>query len=239
MRTAGTNATLIEAVESAFHTTNHGDQTIADNITAQGIPTTRKQVEEIRLKNGWRRRANNEDQLAEMRAETFALTKQALHEGVVRCYGRGLLRTYLHIKYRHNAREDDVRDAIATLDIPGTESRRKGPDKGRKGGELSHPGPTGYGAVMVTINSGTTVLRSTPASMPIQGASSGVMLVIAIAELSVSSDRLLRQSRSTADVLLSSDLTEARRFYSSPTPNSVYIFFTKGQLEWPMPQKIP
>src|SRR3954453_3123132 len=39
------------------------------------------------------------------------------------------------------------------------------------------------------INSGTTVLRSTPASMPIQGASSGVMLAIAIAELSVSSDR--------------------------------------------------
>jgi hypothetical protein len=33
-RTAGTNSTLIEAVESAFHTTNHSDQTIADNITA-------------------------------------------------------------------------------------------------------------------------------------------------------------------------------------------------------------
>jgi hypothetical protein len=76
-----------------------------------------------------------------MRAETFALTKQALHEGVVRCYGRGLLRTYLRIKYRHNAREDDVRDAIATLDTPGTESRRKGPDKGRKESEFITPGP--------------------------------------------------------------------------------------------------
>jgi hypothetical protein len=40
-RTAGTNATLIEAVERAFHTTNHSDQVIADNITAQGISTTR------------------------------------------------------------------------------------------------------------------------------------------------------------------------------------------------------
>jgi hypothetical protein len=58
---------------------------------------------------------------------------------------------------------------------------------------LQHPGPIGYGAVMVTINSGTTVLRSTPASMPIQGAPSGVMLAIAIAELSVSSDRLYEQ----------------------------------------------
>jgi hypothetical protein len=92
-RTAGTNTTLIEAVESTFHTTNHSEQTIADNTTAQVSPQTRNQVEEIRLKNGWWRRANNEDQLAEVRAETFALTKQALHEGVVRCYGRGLLST--------------------------------------------------------------------------------------------------------------------------------------------------
>ena len=117
-RTAGTNTTLIEAVETAFHTTDHNDQTIADNITATGLSTTRSQIKEIRLSHGWRRRA---DQAAEMRAETFALIKQSLHEGVVRCYGRGLLRTYLRIKYRHNAREDDVRDAIATLDIPGTE----------------------------------------------------------------------------------------------------------------------
>jgi hypothetical protein len=51
------------------------------------------------------------------------------------------LRTYLRIKYRHNAREDDVRDAIATLDIPGTESRRKGPDKGRQREEFITPGP--------------------------------------------------------------------------------------------------
>src|SRR5436305_5843405 len=140
-RTTDTNTTLIDAVETAFHTTDHSDQTIADNITATGLSTTHNQIKEIRLSHGWRRRADNDDQLAEMRVETFALIKQALHDGVVRCYGRGLLRTYLRIKYRHNAREDDVRDAIATLDIPGTESRRKGPDKGRKGGEFITPGP--------------------------------------------------------------------------------------------------
>jgi hypothetical protein len=93
--------------------------------------------------------------------------------------------------------------------------------------------------VMVTINLGITGLRSTPASMPIQGVSNGATLVTAIAELSVSSDKLLRQLRNTGDVLLSSDLIEARRFYSLPTLNSVYIFFTKSQLEWPMPQKTP
>ena len=58
-RMAGTNTTLIEAVETAFHTTNHSDQTIADNITASGLHTTRNQVEEIRLRHSWRRRANN------------------------------------------------------------------------------------------------------------------------------------------------------------------------------------
>jgi hypothetical protein len=74
-RTVGTNTTLIEAVEIAFYTTNHNDQTIADNINAQGIPTTRNQVEKIRLRHGWRRRANNDDQLAKIRAVIFALTK--------------------------------------------------------------------------------------------------------------------------------------------------------------------
>jgi hypothetical protein len=83
---------LIEAVERAFYTTNHCNQMIADNITAQGISTTLSQVEEIRLKNDWRQRANNEDQLPKMRAVTLTLTKQALHEGMVRCYGRRLLR---------------------------------------------------------------------------------------------------------------------------------------------------
>jgi glycerate kinase len=59
--TAGTNTPLIKAVEAAFHTTNHSNQTIADNITASGLHTTRNQVKEIRLRHSWRRRANNDD----------------------------------------------------------------------------------------------------------------------------------------------------------------------------------
>ena len=140
-RTASSDALLVAAVDTAFHTSQHSDQTIANNLTATGLTTIYRQIKRVRLANRWRRRANNDNQLAEKRAETFALTKQALHKGVVRCYGRGLLKTYLRIKYQHNAREDDVRDAIATLDNPGTESRRKGPDKGRKGGEFITPGP--------------------------------------------------------------------------------------------------
>jgi hypothetical protein len=59
----------------------------------------------------------------------------------VRYYNKGLLRTYLRVKYQYHAREDDVRNAIITLDILGTESRRKSPDKRRKGGEFITPRP--------------------------------------------------------------------------------------------------
>jgi rhodanese-related sulfurtransferase len=95
----------------------------------------------VRLAHGWRRRANNDDQLAAARAETFTLVEQALQQGEVRCYGRGLFRTYLQVKYHHNAREDDVRDALAALDAVGVESRRKGSDKRQKDGEYITPGP--------------------------------------------------------------------------------------------------
>jgi hypothetical protein len=100
-RTAAQNPALVAAIDTAFHTTSHNDLTIAENITSQGIPTTRNQVEEIRLTHGWRRRANNDDQLAEARALTFSLIKKALKEGVVRCYGRGLFKIYLRLIYRH------------------------------------------------------------------------------------------------------------------------------------------
>jgi hypothetical protein len=63
------------------------------------------------------------------------LVESALHQGVVRCYGRELLRTHLRVAYQHHTREDDVRDALAHLDRTGTASRRKGADKGREGGE--------------------------------------------------------------------------------------------------------
>jgi hypothetical protein len=116
------DATLVAEVDSAFHTTHHDDQTIADNITAAGIPTKHRQVKRIRLTQGWRRRGDTDDQLADSRAKTFALVKSALHQGVVRCYGRGLLRTYLRVAHGHQARDDDVRDALSTLDTAGTQN---------------------------------------------------------------------------------------------------------------------
>lgn len=93
------------------------------------------------MTHGRRRRAYDYEQLIQKRAETFALIEQALQQGECRCYGRGLLKTYLPVKHHHNARDDDVRDALAQLDEKGMASRRRGPDKHNKTGEYIVPGP--------------------------------------------------------------------------------------------------
>lgn len=53
-RTLVSNPTLVSEIEAAFHTTGHNDQTIAQNITDQGVSTTRSQVKEIFLAQGLR-----------------------------------------------------------------------------------------------------------------------------------------------------------------------------------------
>lgn len=98
-QTSANHPILTSAIKTAFHTTQHDDQAIAHIITTQGIFTTANQVKEIRSAQGWRRRANNEEQLAQKREETFTLIKQALQQGECRCYGRGLLKTYLRVKF--------------------------------------------------------------------------------------------------------------------------------------------
>lgn len=45
------------------------------------------------------------------------------------------------MKHHHNARDDDVRDALAHRDEKGTASRRRGPNKNNKTGEYIVPGP--------------------------------------------------------------------------------------------------
>lgn len=139
--TSPDNPALLSAIRLAINTTQHSDQKIANNITDSGIFTTRNQVEEIRLAKGWHRRGFDENQLATKRAEAFALVSQALQKGESRCYGRRLLKTYLQIKFHHNARDDDIRDSLSQLDEKGTQSRRSGPKKTHMRGEFITPGP--------------------------------------------------------------------------------------------------
>ena len=73
--TLSSDINLVSEVDSAFHATHHDDKTIAANVNAIGIPTTHRQVKRIRLAHGWRRRSDTNDQLADSRAETFALAQ--------------------------------------------------------------------------------------------------------------------------------------------------------------------
>lgn len=131
----------MSAIQETFHATEQDDDTIAQNLTHQSISTSSRQVKRIRLENNWQRRVYDDDQLAQNRARTLDLVKQALQRGECCSYGRGLMRTYLHVKFQHNAREDDVRDAIQMLDKKGTESRRPEPNKDHLKGEYITPGP--------------------------------------------------------------------------------------------------
>ena len=99
--TSAFNPTLISAVEEAFHTTGDDDQTIAQDINTQGIATTSNQVKSIRLAHNWQRRGYDKMQRAQQKAQTFALIDETLQSGECRCYGRELMKTYLHIKFGH------------------------------------------------------------------------------------------------------------------------------------------
>jgi len=67
-KSAGSTPVLVSAVEGAFHTTRHDDETITGNINAQGIPTPQSQVKKVRLAHGWRRRGNNDGRRGQPRA---------------------------------------------------------------------------------------------------------------------------------------------------------------------------
>lgn len=120
--TLASDPTLISAIKTAFHTSADDDQIVAHKLISQGIFTTQNQVQTVCLAQGWRRRSNDEEQLALKREETFSLIKKAFQEGECHCYSRELLKTYLKVKYHHNARDDDVRDALAYLNQKRTES---------------------------------------------------------------------------------------------------------------------
>lgn len=64
-----------------------------------------------------------------------------LQQGECRCYGQRLLKTYLPVKFQYNARDDDVRDALAQLDQKKTESCRPGLKKSYICGKYITPGP--------------------------------------------------------------------------------------------------
>jgi hypothetical protein len=136
--------TAVASVENAFRYTTKDDTAIARDLNAQGIQSTARQVQNLRLGKGWLHKAANgdEEQKSEQRTATFDIVQQELQEGTVRSYGRELVQTHLRIHHGHRSREDDVRDALHELDEKGTAARKPGPKKRRKrGGEFIVRGP--------------------------------------------------------------------------------------------------
>jgi len=115
------NSSLLEAIQNAFNTTFDSDEAIAQKLNSQGLQTTPNQVQEIRLKYGWRRRAANAEQLEAQRTETFTRVKGLLKEGSIRQNGREFVQTTLRVEQHYQAREDDVRDALKAFDPKGIE----------------------------------------------------------------------------------------------------------------------
>jgi hypothetical protein len=132
----------IERISLEFHTTYHNDAEIAATLnTSLNVPISVWQVKRVRLAYNWRRRAANNEQRLDQQAETFQRVESALNEGTARNYGRGHLTTYLRCQQAYPAREDDLRDALSTLDREGTRARQLGPKKRRKGSEFLTRGP--------------------------------------------------------------------------------------------------
>jgi hypothetical protein len=140
-RGATTDPAVLEQVHDRFHTTTEDDSTIATKLGAQGLSISARQVKELRLQHGWRRRAGTDEQVKEQRADTFQMVQQELEEGTIRAYGRELVQTHLRIHHAHRAREDDVRDALRKLDSKGTAARKPGPKKRKRDGEYIVRGP--------------------------------------------------------------------------------------------------
>src|SRR6266516_2935627 len=98
------NSSLLEAIQNAFNTTFDSDEAIAQKLNSQGLQTTPNQVQEIRLKYGWRRRAANAEQLEAQRTETFTRVKGLLNEGSSRQNGREFVQTTLRVEQHYQAR---------------------------------------------------------------------------------------------------------------------------------------
>ena len=115
---------LIAAIREEFMSTFDNDATISKALKSRGIHTSRNQVNEIRLKQGWHRRSNDAADRAEAKRETFNRVKQAIDEGIVRPHNREAIRKALVTHYHYHAREGDVREALKVLNPEGITAKK-------------------------------------------------------------------------------------------------------------------
>ncbi len=125
---------LAQAVDFLFHhQPTYSDTEIAIRIREDhNLYTTARNIQQIRLQNGWLRRQNDPDERAIEQLQLTAFIEELLLQGHIRSYGRRQLITHLARKYGYRPRGRQVRAALTTLDTYGPPSRRLGAKRKRR-----------------------------------------------------------------------------------------------------------
>ena len=131
---------VVSFIDTEFHTTLHGNTTIARHLVERGFSISARQVRRIRTANGWKHRTRNSEERQQNWSETFNRVGQALTEGTVRPYGREMLQSNLRHQQGYRARGDDVQNVLKLQDPTGTETRKPG-TKRKHRLEYIIPGP--------------------------------------------------------------------------------------------------
>jgi hypothetical protein len=119
---------LVEKIAYLFHHFRYlNDEQIARRLREEYyLPATAYLVQELRLKNGWRRLRRGQANIEAQRLETAHVISTLLDEGTTRQYGRRQLQTHLSRKLRHLATGRDIRLCLRMLDGAAVDSRRRG-----------------------------------------------------------------------------------------------------------------
>jgi hypothetical protein len=118
---------LISRVNHLFHHTLLSDSQIAERIAEEdGLPTTKNQIYEIRMRHGWKRATFDRTAQADQKQRTQELIQDLVLVGPGRSFGRIWSQTYLRQKLGYRARRNDVAAALKHVDPEGVASRQPG-----------------------------------------------------------------------------------------------------------------
>jgi hypothetical protein len=108
------------------------DINIAEDLQDMGFRISARQVQAVRLAQGWKRRTNSLEELQKQRDECVKVLQDALAEGTIRGYGHSLL--WAHLRRNHiRVRFDDMREVIQALDPANVRHRRPGMSTNARG----------------------------------------------------------------------------------------------------------
>jgi hypothetical protein len=91
---------LVTAIDKYFHQTFAKDEDLVVLLEADGFSCSTRQVKDIRLEKGWRRRNRDEEGKQQNWERCLQLVWEAVTEGPARRYGRSMLHSFLQTEYQ-------------------------------------------------------------------------------------------------------------------------------------------